>query len=198
MKRIELTGQKLNRWTVLAYVRNHQNHSLYLCRCDCGTEKEVSGSYLRRGSSKSCGCYDADMKKERSRNKAPHRVQLANVHHSMMQRCYEVNSVSYCDYGARGIRVSSGWHTVRAFREWCAANGWKPGLEIDRVDPNGDYEPANCRFVTRKQNMNNTRRTKRYQYGGHIGTISEIADKLGWKYERVRSKIRSQLRRTSA
>ena len=190
-KRVELSGLKFNKWTVGKYLYNHQNHSFYECICDCGTVKPVSGNYLRKGSSKSCGCHNKEVieiKKAISRQN--HRKSLANVHNGMMIRCYKVNFHSYKDYGARGIKVCQEWHIQKNFREWALKNGYKPGLQLDRIDNNGSYEPLNCRFVSRKQNMNKTRKSRFFPWRGRLCTVSEIADELGKSYEFVRNRLR--------
>ena len=71
----------------------------------------------------------------------------------MKQRCYNHNLKAYKTYGARGIRVCDEWlHDYPRFAEWANNNGWEPGLTIDRIDPDGDYCPKNCRFITRSEN----------------------------------------------
>lgn len=193
-KRVQIEGQRFNRFIVLKYLRNYQNHSIYLCRCDCGIVKEVSGNFLRRGRTKSCGCHNREVQKQKTLNKNHNANKLSSIHHSMMQRCYWVKHPGYKDYGAKGVLVCEEWYQMSLFREWCFNNGWKPGLQIDRINTVGNYTPENCRFVTRKQNMNNTRRTRFYTFNEMTGTISQIAEKMGLRYEQVRSKIRKMER----
>lgn len=86
---------------------------------------------------------------------------LYKVFCSMRERCYNPNHRSYKDYGERGIRIVPDWLNDRvSFIEWSLANGWKPGLEIDRINVDGDYSPDNVRFVSRAVNAAN-RRPKR-------------------------------------
>lgn len=192
-KRIELSGQSFNRWTVISYVHNRQNHSFWLCRCDCGTVKEVSGNYLRSNKSKSCGCYDAELKRARSarnREMNPNRLKLASVHHSMMQRCYDRNHKQFHDYGGRGITVCKEWHAVSIFRNWANMNGYRPGLELNRINNSLGYFPENCNWVTKKQNANNKRNTRKFPAFGSSFTASEIAEYVGLPYEWVRNRLR--------
>ena len=70
-KRIEIEGKRFARWKVNTFVENKNNHSMYLCICDCGKTKVVSGSYLRNGKSKSCGCINIEKIKSR---KIPYRL----------------------------------------------------------------------------------------------------------------------------
>lgn len=86
---------------------------------------------------------------------------LQNCFRAMKQRCYQETHHSYADYGGRGIKICPEWlggGTSEAFVQWGLANGYEPGLQIDRIDTNGNYTPANCHFVTPKQNSRNFRR----------------------------------------
>lgn len=153
-KRIKLEGLKFNRWSVIDYAYNHQNHSFYLCVCDCGEKKLVSGNYLRTGRSKSCGCYNKEVHEERlkkTRIKAEHWFSLRNIHHAMHQRC-----AIQKNYLEKQIIVCQEWQKFKPFYEWAMANGYKPGLHIDRRNNFGSYTPDNCRFVTPLENARNT------------------------------------------
>jgi hypothetical protein len=90
---------------------------------------------------------------------SPRRL-LQNAFRAMKQRCYQGTHHSYPFYGGRGIKICAEWldgDSSEAFVQWGLANGYKPGLQIDRIDTNGDYHPANCHFVTPKQNSRNFR-----------------------------------------
>jgi hypothetical protein len=72
---------------------------------------------------------------------------------NMRARCRDKNKPDYKYYGGKGIKVYSGWNNYTAFKQWALDNGWKPGLTIDRIDNNGNYEPNNCRFITIHENI---------------------------------------------
>jgi hypothetical protein len=79
----------------------------------------------------------------------------------MLVRCYNPENNNYHNYGGRGIRVCDEWRQSRdAFKNWAIANGWERGLQIDRIDNDGDYEPGNCMFTTGVWNSRK-RRTSR-------------------------------------
>ena len=86
---------------------------------------------------------------------------LYKVWQNMRRRCYYSKLINYQDYGGRGIRVSIRWkNNFVRFYKWAIKNGWQEGLQIDRINNDGNYHPNNCRFVTRKINMNNRRPEK--------------------------------------
>lgn len=74
----------------------------------------------------------------------------------MRSRCYNKNSKSYKDYGRKGIKVCDEWlREAKVFVDWALANGWREGLTIDRIDNKGNYEPNNCRFVSKAEQARN-------------------------------------------
>lgn len=98
---------------------------------------------------------------------------LFNVWQTMKNRCENPRREKYKDYGARGIKVCDEWHKASNFVEWALKNGYKKGLQLDRIDNDGDYCPQNCRFVTPKQNSRNRRNTKRLTINGVTKTVVE-------------------------
>lgn len=81
---------------------------------------------------------------------------LYNVHKAMISRCYDKNSISYKNYGDKGIGVCREWFSnFQSYYDWCINNGWKQGLVVDRIDGNKDYSPDNCRIVTHYENNKN-------------------------------------------
>lgn len=80
---------------------------------------------------------------------------------NMRRRCYSPTATAYEHYGGRGITVCQRWREAFVNFLEDMQEGWAPGLSIDRIDPDGRYEPGNCRWATRKQQSNNQRRHKR-------------------------------------
>ena len=71
----------------------------------------------------------------------------------MLNRCRNKNVERYRAYGARGISVCDEWHEDPAFYQWAMANGYRDDLTIDRIDVDGNYEPANCQWITMTENF---------------------------------------------
>ena len=78
----------------------------------------------------------------------------------MWRRCTDMNLHTYKNYGGRGISVADEWKDFLVFAEWAIKNGFAQSLQLDRIDNNGDYSPANCRYVTPRVNRRNSDRFK--------------------------------------
>ena len=98
---------------------------------------------------------------------------------TMHQRCSSPAHVSYPHYGGRGIKVCERW---RDFENFAADMGERPpGYTIDRIDPGGDYEPSNCRWISGAEQQRNRTNNRLIEYGGRTLTLAEWADELGVK-----------------
>ena len=98
----------------------------------------------------------------------------------MKQRCYNKNTVGYRNYGGRGITVCNEWKdSFLSFKKWAINNGYDESLSIDRIDNNGNYEPKNCRWVTRKQQARNRNICRFITYGNETKCLSEWAEEAG-------------------
>ena len=98
---------------------------------------------------------------------------------SMMDRCYREAAKNYPFYGGRGIAVCSEWHNIEVFEKWVVESGFRKGLSLDRIDPNGNYCPENCKWATPKEQANNRRNTLVIERNGESHTVSEWAIILG-------------------
>ena len=97
----------------------------------------------------------------------------------MKQRCKNPKCKAYKNYGARGIKVCDEWEEFEPFLNWCLKNGYKKGLDLDRRDNNGNYSPDNCRWISRKENLNNRRNTIFIDVNGEILPETVWSEKLG-------------------
>lgn len=107
-------------------------------------------------------------------------TRIHNIWRGMKIRCYDKNRKDFSHYGGRGIRMCSEWRkSFLAFYEWSCKNGYQNNLTIDRIDVNGDYEPANCRWVTVQQQENNRSNNKIIVFNGQAKTQAEWAKSIG-------------------
>lgn len=97
---------------------------------------------------------------------------------SMKQRCQNPKCSAYRNYGARGISVCNEWQNFEPFCEWALSNGYENGLDLDRIDNAGNYEPTNCRWASRKENINNRRKTLYFTVNGQTKCRTEWEEKL--------------------
>lgn len=107
---------------------------------------------------------------------------LYNSWKHMKERCYDTNCKDFIHYGARGITVCESWKTdFLAFKSWALANGYKQGLTIERIDYNGNYEPSNCKWATRREQNNNRRNLHLLTFNGETKTLTEWSNITGIK-----------------
>lgn len=111
-----------------------------------------------------------------------------NVWYAMLQRCENPNAQAYHNYGGRGISVCKRWHSFKNF--WAdMKSGYRKGLTIDRVDNDGDYQPSNCCWVTRRQQANNCRFNRTVSYNGKTLTLSEWEDETGINQQTIKTRL---------
>lgn len=116
---------------------------------------------------------------------------LYSIWKRMKDRCNNPNHKYFSYYGGRGITVCDEWQkNFPAFYEWAIQNGYDDSLTIDRIDSNGNYDPCNCRWVTRHEQMLNTRRNHYLTYNGETLTVNEWAEKFGIKQNTLLYRIR--------
>lgn len=103
---------------------------------------------------------------------------LYSIWSTMIHRCEDAKREKYRDYGERGIVVCEEWHDANKFMDWAFSNGYEEGLQIDRIDNNGNYEPSNCRWVTPKENSRNRRNTVYLTIDGETKCVAEWCEEL--------------------
>lgn len=191
MKSIDLTpGDVYGRLTVVRLVEGKRR--LWLCRCSCGGAVRTSSWNIRSGFVVSCGC-----------RKKEHLVSMSSTHgdsksaeykawENMISRCECTKAPYYKDYGGRGIEVCKRWR--ESYGAFLEDMGRKPSPkhELDRFpDNDGDYEPGNCRWATRSQQLNNLRCTLRLTIDGETRSVTEWARISGIHPATIKARIKA-------
>ena len=158
---IDLTGRRFGFWVVVARLPNRGEKAIWRCRCDCGTERAVTGNELRRGGSRSCGCLRAWLACIRR----THGLSGSRTYSSwraMRRRCGSPKSWDFHHYGRRGIHVDPRWER---FEQFYSDMGERPPEHtLDRIDVDGGYGPANCQWApaaTQRRNQRPRTRNRR-------------------------------------
>lgn len=147
-------GERFGKWQVLSQSEQKTSWGArrYECKCECGAVRIISVGDLRSGKSTQCtSCHISEKNTSHSLSK----ISTYRIWAGIRQRCFNPRHKDYAVYGGRGIIVCESWQN---FENFIKDMGVKPdGLEIDRIDVDGNYEPGNCRWVTRKENVANRR-----------------------------------------
>lgn len=118
-------------------------------------------------------------------------TRLYRIWRAMIARTIYPSQDAYKNYGGRGIKVCNEWrHDFYKFKNWALSNGYRDDLTIDRMSCDGDYEPSNCRWSSRKEQNNNQRRTIRLTYEGVTKNLTEWAELMGVNYNTLHHRYR--------
>lgn len=182
---IDLTGQRFTNWTVLHKESGvERNETRWVCRCDCGTVKSVNSVYLRRGTSKSCGCNRSENVSGFGELRDPTYSSWA----SMKTRCNNPNSTDFHRYGGAGITFDPRWVIYDNF---LADMGPRPTADhtLDRRDNRLGYSKENCRWATRLEQCSNREVTVRLNFRGRDLTLTELETETGVHRDTLRYRM---------
>lgn len=150
----ELTGRRFGRFAVVGKLGMFPNGAHWVCICDCGNVVEKTTGNLN---DRTFGCRECVYKLiPGRRTHGESGTKLYMIWANMRQKCSDPDHTDWKYYGGKGVRVCAEWQTYDTFRAWAKANSYQEGLTIDRGDPDGNYEPGNCEWVT--QSVNSKRR----------------------------------------
>ena len=178
-------GTRFERWTVLSY----EGHSRYQCLCDCGQSTFVRADRLRNGQSRSCGCIQKEVATKLATTHGCARTPTYLIWRGMLQRCQNPGSRIYKYYGGRGIAICERW---QKFENFAADMGERPdGLTIDRINNDGNYEPSNCRWASKKEQSQNSSRKRLVAFNGVTKNLCEWTELLQLDLKAVRQRLRN-------
>lgn len=202
----DLSGSKFGRWTVIdeaepKIVTGNRRIRHWNCVCECGNRRVVKEASLKKGVSKSCGCYHSDIMRNVGKQHITHGMsstRLYAIYKHMLNRCYNKNDIRYNHYGGKGISVVEEWHNFETFMKWALSHGYTDKLSIDRIDVDKDYSPDNCRWTDAVTQANNKSVNRNITFDDETHTIAEWARiknmpykklwkrfNLGWSVERA-------------
>jgi len=187
-RKFDMVGWVFGEWTVLKRGEKATSGNYkWLCKCSCGTVREVDGNSLRSGRSTHCRhCITPHNRTKYTGDP------IQTIWSGMKQRCYDRNQSHYHLYGGRGITICDEWiNNPLEFYGWAYANGYRKGLSIDRIDNERGYSPKNCRFVKKSEQQSNRRTNRRITINGETDTLS------GWcrRFQINRNTVKARINR---
>ena len=203
---INLVGKPpFGKLTVIAYAGRTPGSARWLCHCECGGETIASGCDLKSGHTRTCGCGRAAFNRSRTKHGCARQDEHTNefeIWKTLKQRCCNPKNPTYRYYGARGIRICLGYRD--SFVTFLGDLGERPSKKhsIDRRENSGHYScgrceeclennwSANCRWATRVEQNNNTRRNRRLTYNDQTHTVAEWARILGIRSQVITDRLR--------
>lgn len=178
---IDLSGRKYGNWRVVRFLgKTKSNNSVWIARCKCGFRKNVVGTDLVTGKTKSCGCLRDSLARLRSTTHGFYGTPEYYSWNAMKNRCLNPRNQGFRNYGGRGIKVCKRWFR---FEEFLKDMGRKPSSRhsIERIKNSGHYCPSNCKWGTKVEQGNNRRTNHKLLLNGRILNASQWAELLRMK-----------------
>ena len=184
-------------WTVKR-ADGRGTRSRCIAECECGFISEYDKNNIERGNTTRCSkCANKSRREKHSRHGCSISMKQSNpevysnytIWQGMKRRCYLKTARSYPDYGGRGIKVCDRW--LESFDNFVEDMGFRPTSkhEIDRINTNGDYEPGNCRWATKKENARNKRNTVMLTIDGNKKSMAEWSEISGESYDNIKNRV---------
>lgn len=184
-----MIGLKFNRITVVGpkIKRPEWFHRKWQCLCDCGTQLFVTGTQLRNGNSKSCGCLNIELTKARSTTHGMARTRVYKIWFGMLERCRNPKNKDYARY--KEFMPDQRWYEFENF--YADMGDPPPGMSIDRINNKERYSKENCRWATPSQQSGNTRRNISVFFGGERLCLKEACARTGTPYHKTLKRVRA-------
>lgn len=189
----DLTGKKFGRWLIISRADNSKSGDTMwncICQCEAKTKRVVSATNLKRGKSKSCGCYNHEQLMARNTKHGLAHSRLYRIWCNMKSRCLNENILCYDRYGKKGITVCKEWvESFDNFKKWSLENGYNERLTIDRINPNGNYEPDNCRWADYTEQANNKNNNFNIEYKGTCKSLEQWSREVNIHSKTIKNRL---------
>lgn len=181
-----LNGYKWGFCEVMKYIKKSKKGNLWLCKCVCGNEFIASAGKINEGRHKHCGCKYINPAYSHGLNGA----RIYRIWGAIKSRCYNEKLPSYKNYGGRGIKMCDEWKKdfINFYNDM--KEGYDDSLSIDRIDYNGDYNKANCRWATLFEQSRNKRNNYWFEADGMKMIKMDWAAYLNVDHNRINEKLR--------
>ena len=186
----DLSGMVFSRLTVIGRLgSDKRGEARWLCICTCGIKTILTGYLLRSGMTRSCGCLLRETRVSANTTHGLSKTSEYKVWSKMLARCFNENNPAFPGYGGRGITVCKEW---LGFENFIKDMGPRPDktYTIERVNNNGNYEPKNCVWGTRKDQARNRRNSIVLKVGHNEKTLAEISEIHSIKYTTLRFRLK--------
>lgn len=176
---VDLTGTKCGSVSVIERAASKNGKATWKCQCACGSEFVAVGSSLRMGRVKGCpACAKSHAMASITKHGATGTPEYVS-YNAMKQRCYYPKNKRYERYGGRGVKVCNRW--LESFDNFISDMGQmpSPGMSIERLDTDGDYEPSNCIWATRTEQANNRSNNTPIEIDGCTKNLTQWSREYG-------------------
>lgn len=190
--RLNLAGKKFNYLSIVSFhsIKSYKSgqKTLWNAKCVCGKELIIHGSSVTKKIPQiSCGCIAHKALSERSKTHGMTDTRSYRIWQAMLNRCRNKNLYQFNNWGGRGIKVCERWLSFdNFFRDMgCPPNGYS----IDRINNDGNYEPDNCKWSSKKEQARNTSKNRIIEFNGEAKLLVDWADQLGIDQASLRERL---------
>jgi len=183
--------EKYNKLTFIRFTEpkvrtNKELRKMALFRCDCGNESIKCYHAVKSGHTKQCIKCGIKVSAEKKIKHSLINHKLYRKWQDMLNRCRNPRVDRFKHYGGRGIEVCSEWaDNFKSYYDWCISNGWVDGLQVDRINNDGNYEPTNCRIVKPLEQHYNKQNTVFVEYNGQKYCLAKLCNLNNVNYSNI-------------
>lgn len=177
----DLSGRRFGNLTAIAHTHTANEYAIWQCCCDCGAIVSVSSKYLVSLKTRSCGCV-----KDRRASRPGREYSIWT---DLRNRCNNPNNRRFERYGRRGIRVCERWNTFATFLS--DMGPCPPGMSIERINNDGDYEPQNCRWATPREQSRNNSRNRLLTFRGQTKCLADWGISTGISSDAIYTRLKA-------